>query len=228
MLLLVHSHLDIPEYHLVIPWIPLIILLITIMTMILYFSNLSVCVLCLSVYSVNVNPITLSYTTNRHMSPQGVEDLVLHRLQPHVTQPADMATCCSLCFLSSSPFLNNVVIISSLAKTRITRTSSKNIMPVLDTGHLLAFPSDMLDTGEGGEGREGDSFRLGLKRSCEEGEERRRRDDLTTCSIHKALFFCAGSLPWTASPGHTQSPRWAMLQSTVIVICRSAQSGSSV
>lgn len=83
------------------------------------------------------------------MSPLGPQDLVLHRLQHHVTQPAEMATCCPLRCLSASPLLDSVVIINSLAKTRITRTSSKNIMPVLDTGHLLAFPRDMPDTGEG-------------------------------------------------------------------------------
>lgn len=109
------------------------------------------CLWIVSVYSMNVNPITPSYTTNRHMSPLGLADLVLHRLQRHVIQPAEMATCCPLCCLSSSPLLDSVVIINSLAKTRITRTSSKNIMPVLDTGHLLTFPCDMLDTGEGGE-----------------------------------------------------------------------------
>lgn len=79
------------------------------------------------------------------MSPLGLEDLVLHRLQHHVTQPAEIATCCPVRCLSFSPLLDSVAIISSLAKTRITRTSSKNIMPVLDTGHLLAFPRDMLD-----------------------------------------------------------------------------------
>lgn len=98
---------------------------------------------------MNVNPIT--YTANRQMSPLGLEDLVLRRLQRHVTQPAEMVTCCPLCCLSSSPPLDSMVIISSLAKTRITRTSSKNIMPVLDIGHLLACPRDMLDTEERGE-----------------------------------------------------------------------------
>lgn len=70
-----------------------------------------------------------------------------------------------------------MIIISSLAKTRITRTSSKNIMPVLDTGHLVAFLHGMLETGgggrgeleegEGGERREGGwgggSFKAGIK-----------------------------------------------------------------
>ena len=144
MLLLAHSHLDIPEYHLVIPWKTLTPLLLTTMTGYLY-----VCVSHLSVYSVNVKPITLFHTTNRPTSPLGVEGLVLHRLQQRVTQPADMATCCPQLCLPFVPFLNNTFIISSLAKTRITRTSFKNIMPVLDTGHLLAFPSDMQDTGEG-------------------------------------------------------------------------------
>lgn len=106
------------------------------------------------VYSLNVNLITVSYTTNRHMSPLGHEDVVVHRLQHHVTQPAKMATCCPLCCLSS-PLLDSVVIISSPAKTRITRTSTKNIMPVLDTGHLLAFPRDMLYTRGGVEVRRG-------------------------------------------------------------------------
>lgn len=161
------------------------------------------------------------------MSPLGPQDLVLHRLQHHVTQSVKMATCCPLCCLSASPLLDSMVIISSLAKTRITRTSSKNIMPVLDTGHLLAFPRDTPDTGgrgvrwggggtkgEGGEGASGWDYGGAVK-----GGKRRRRDDLTTCSIRKALFLCAGPLPWTASPGQTKSPHWAMPHAAVNSHC---------
>lgn len=75
-------------------------------------------------------------------------------------------------------------------------------MPVLDIGHLLAFPCELLDTGEEG-GRE---LQAGIKGGAVKGVKRRRRDDLTTCSIRKAIFFCAGLMPWTASPGQTQSP----------------------
>lgn len=99
---------------------------------------------------MNVNPIShIMYYKHKNV-PLGLENLVLHRVQPHVTQPAEMVTCCPLCRLSSSPLPDSMAIISSLAKTRITRTSSKNIMPVLDTGHLLAGLCDMLDTEDGG------------------------------------------------------------------------------
>lgn len=77
---------------------------------------MSICVLYLSVYSLNVDSITPLYTTNRHMSPPGLEALVLHRLHHHMTQPAE-ATCCPLCCLSSPPLRDSAVIISSLAKT---------------------------------------------------------------------------------------------------------------
>lgn len=86
-----------------------------------------------------------------------------------------MTTCCPPCCLSSPPLLDSVVMISSLAKHRITRPSSKNIMPVLDTGHLLAFAG----YGAEGEGEvrmtKGGSFRPGLWGSCEGGEEKERR-----------------------------------------------------
>lgn len=119
------------------------------------------------------------------MSPLALEDLVLHRPQQHMTQPADMATCCPLRYCSSISKQRSSN--QQPGKTRITRTSSKNIMPVLDTGHLLAFTSNTLDTGGGWEeeeeewgrereGREGRSFRLGLRESCEGGEERRTRE----------------------------------------------------
>lgn len=78
------------------------------------------------------------YITDRQMSPLGVEDAVVHGLQHHVTQPAEMLPV----VLSSWPLLDSMFIIRSLAKSRITRTSSKNIIPVLDTGHLLACPYD--------------------------------------------------------------------------------------
>lgn len=47
------------------------------------------------------------------------------------------------------------------------------------------------------------------------GVKRRGRDDLTTCSIRKALFLSAGPMPWTASPGQTQSSHWAMPHAAV-------------
>lgn len=89
------------------------------------------------------------------MSPLALEDLVLHRPQQHVTQPADMATCCPLT-ISKQRSSNQ-----QPGKTRITRTSSKNIMPVLDTGHLLAFSGNTLDTGGGWEEEEGGREREG-------------------------------------------------------------------
>lgn len=78
------------------------------------------------------------HITDRQMSPLGVEDVVVHGLQHHVTQPAEMLPV----VLSSWPLLDSMFIIRSLAKCRITRTSSKNIIPVLDTRHLLACPYD--------------------------------------------------------------------------------------
>lgn len=85
------------------------------------------------------------YFTDSQMSPLGVEDVV-HGLQHHVTQPAEMLPV----VLSSWPLLDSVFIIRSLAKSRITRTSSKNIIPVWDTGHLLACPYDRVMERRGG------------------------------------------------------------------------------
>lgn len=169
MFLLVHSYF--PKCHLDIPIIPLIISCIF-MTVTVYdylTSCLSICVLHLFIQRMLIPSLCQILQT----SPLGFEDLVLCRLQPHVTQPAEMVTCCPLCCRSSSLLLDCTVILSSLAKTWITRTSSKNIMPVLDTGHLLACPRDILDTEERGEVRRqrrrrwrergrGGSFGLGL------------------------------------------------------------------
>lgn len=139
-------------WHLVIPIIPLIISCILMRVAIYDYLTgcLSICVLYLFIQRMLIPSLCQMLQT----SPLGLEDLVLCRLQPHVTQPAEMVTCCPLCCLSFSLLLDRMVILSSLAKTWITRTSSKNIMPVLDTGHLLACPRDILDTEERGEVRQ--------------------------------------------------------------------------
>jgi len=188
-------------------------------------TRLSICALHVSLYSLTFNPIALSNTTNRRMSPPGLEAVVLHRLQHHVTQPAEMATCCPLCWFSSSPLLDSVVVISSRAKNRITRTSSKNIMPVLDSGHLLAFPRDMLDAGGGwGEDEEG-IFRPGL-RGWREGEEMTWPHAPSVKRFYSVLASSPG--PQVQVKPRAPTGRCPMLQATAVVICRSDQSASLV
>lgn len=162
---------------------------------------------CLYWVCVHVIP-SLCHLRRRVYSPS------VFGLQHRVAQPADVATCCSLLCFQFLVFLINTVIINTLAMAGITRTPSKNIMPVLDTGHLLMSQryAGHRRVGWGG-------VRRGLKGSWEEGEERRRRDDLTTCSGHKELFFSAGSWPWTGSPGQILSLHWALTYSAVNSHC---------
>lgn len=134
-----------------------------------------------------------------------------------------MVTCCPLCRLSSLPLPDSMAIISSLAKTRITRTSSKNIMPVLDTGHLLAGPCDMLDTEDGGGVRwtqGGRELQTEIKReplrSWREGEAMTWPHASSVKSFSSVLALCPGQAvqvklraPLGDAPCCHQQPLWS-------------------
>lgn len=142
------------------------------------------------------------------MSPLGFEGLVLHRA-PAPRDPANRHG-----YLLSCALLRLILTISKQhgtnqqpGKTRITRTSSKNIMPVLDTGHLLAFTRDMPDTGRvwGGakeeqRGKGGCELQAQIKEGRREGQEMASPHASSVKRFSFLLALCRGQPVQVAKP----------------------------